>query len=453
MADNWWVSSSRTRPCLDSVSVSNSNNINLFQDSDTATSTTGAAAAAVDTVVGSSSVATTSLHMMGLGLSSQPLPQSLDWNQALLGDQKGDSGFRNLLQDQDHSLSSNTSNFQVGNNQWKAQKMYSTSSQDSSSEFKQINVRGFQLDQPMQDSDNESITTCQGLNSSFQNMELYGSPSSIMQSLFGSDNNQQPQQQDSGFDQNQGLGYSLYQSNYDGMSVPISGGGGGVSVSGGELSTSSWPKFSPQSQEFRMNSPSKVQLADMGSNQLHFTNNARFWNASPNSVTDIQSGFIPSLQMQLPSSSFEDKPKITSKIPKESTIESSSSSSSTKRPRTENQSPLPAFKVKKEKMGDRITALQQLVSPFGKTDTASVLTEAILYIKFLHEQVSVLSTPYMKSGAQMLQQQQTPDKPLEEPRQDLRNRGLCLVPVSSTFPVTHETTVDFWTPTFGGTFR
>lgn len=38
-------------------------------------------------------------------------------------------------------------------------------------------------------------------------------------------------------------------------------------------------------------------------------------------------------------------------------------------------------------------------------------------------------------------------------RQDLRSRGLCLVPVSSTFPVTHETAVDFWTPTFGGTFR
>ena len=31
----------------------------------------------------------------------------------------------------------------------------------------------------------------------------------------------------------------------------------------------------------------------------------------------------------------------------------------------------------------------------------------------------------------------------EDPKQDLRSRGLCLVPVSITFPVTHETTVDF----------
>ncbi|XP_022028524.1 transcription factor bHLH123 isoform X2 [Helianthus annuus] len=404
MADNWWDSSSRTRPCLDSVSVSNS--INLFQDTQTATTDDTTTTTATNT-----GAATATNTMMGLGLPSQSLPQSLDWNQALLrGDHKSDSGFRNLLQDQD-SLSSNTTNFQLENNLWRPQKMYPASSQDSSSDFKQINVRGFHLDQQMPDSDSESIITCQGLNSSFQNMDLYGAPSTIMQSLFGSDHNQQ---QDSNFDQNQGMSnYSLYQSSYGALNVP--GGGGG-----GELSTSNWSKYPPQPLEFGVNSPSKVQL-DMGGNQLHFANNARFWNASAaGGVNDIRSSFFPSLQMQLPLSSFEDKPK-----------------------------------VKKEKMGDRITALQQLVSPFGKTDTASVLSEAIDYIKFLHEQVGVLSTPYMKNGAPILQQQQqqTLDKPPEGARQDLRSRGLCLVPVSSTFPVTHETTVDFWTPTFGGTFR
>lgn len=38
---------------------------------------------------------------------------------------------------------------------------------------------------------------------------------------------------------------------------------------------------------------------------------------------------------------------------------------------------------------------------------------------------------------------------------DLKRRGLCLVPISSTFPVAAETTTDFWTPTtFGsGNFK
>ncbi|KAJ6952650.1 hypothetical protein NC653_041709 [Populus alba x Populus x berolinensis] len=60
-------------------------------------------------------------------------------------------------------------------------------------------------------------------------------------------------------------------------------------------------------------------------------------------------------------------------------------------------------KERKEKLGERIVALQQLVSPYGKTDTASVLMEAMEYIRFLHEQVQVLSAPYLQgtSPAQM----------------------------------------------------
>ena len=53
----------------------------------------------------------------------------------------------------------------------------------------------------------------------------------------------------------------------------------------------------------------------------------------------------------------------------------------------------------------------------------------------------------------LLMQSSGKSKEAEGPKQDLRSRGLCLVPVSSTFPVTHETTVDFWTPTFGGSSR
>ncbi|XP_077242759.1 transcription factor bHLH110-like isoform X2 [Tasmannia lanceolata] len=62
-----------------------------------------------------------------------------------------------------------------------------------------------------------------------------------------------------------------------------------------------------------------------------------------------------------------------------------------KKPRFESRSSFPPFKVRKEKLGDRIAALQQLVAPFGKTDTASVLMEAIGYIKFLHDQVELWS--------------------------------------------------------------
>ncbi|RLN30777.1 hypothetical protein C2845_PM05G33170 [Panicum miliaceum] len=126
-----------------------------------------------------------------------------------------------------------------------------------------------------------------------------------------------------------------------------------------------------------------------------------------------------------------------------------------KKPRIATPSPLPTFKVRKEKLGDRITALQQLVSPFGKTDTASVLHEAIEYIRFLHGQVASMSSPYLRCGRpvqQLLQQQQI--KEGCEANEDLRSRGLCLVPVASTYAVAaSETAPEFWHPTFGGTFR
>ncbi|XVE98138.1 hypothetical protein REPUB_Repub03eG0079500 [Reevesia pubescens] len=140
------------------------------------------------------------------------------------------------------------------------------------------------------------------------------------------------------------------------------------------------------------------------------------------------------------------------------------------------------FKVRKEKLGDRITALHQLVSPFGKTDTASVLLESIGYIRFLQSQIEALSLPYLGSGSGNMMQQQSvqgerncifPEDPgqllnencmkrkggpdqqdfLEEPKKDLRSRGLCLVPVSCTLQVGSDNGADYWAPALGAGFR
>ncbi|KAF2305032.1 hypothetical protein GH714_001183 [Hevea brasiliensis] len=223
-----------------------------------------------------------------------------------------------------------------------------------------------------------------------------------------------------------------------------------------ELSPS-WPKFAP----FLKTSLPKQQQQPAGG--LHFSNNTPFWNASATGLNDIRHSFVPSSQPQFLIPIFEEKPNcpnLTTKTNNGEVRDSGSvvkkgSEPAFKRPRIETPSPLPTFKVRKEKLGDRITALQQLVSPFGKTDTASVLHEAIEYIKFLHDQVSVLSTPYMKNG-NPFQHQQGGEKLKNaegSSKLDLKSRGLCLVPISSTFPVANETTADFWTPTFGGTFK
>ncbi|VVA90111.1 unnamed protein product [Arabis nemorensis] len=95
-------------------------------------------------------------------------------------------------------------------------------------------------------------------------------------------------------------------------------------------------------------------------------------------------------------------------------------------------------KERKDKLGERISALQQIVSPYGKTDTASVLLDAMNYIEFLHEQVQVLSAPYLQT---------IPDATQEELEQYcLINRGLCLVPLESTVGVAQSNGADIWAP-------
>ncbi|XP_042052728.1 transcription factor bHLH68-like isoform X3 [Salvia splendens] len=124
------------------------------------------------------------------------------------------------------------------------------------------------------------------------------------------------------------------------------------------------------------------------------------------------------------------------------------------------ESAQPALKVRKEKLGDRITALHQLVSPFGKTDTASVLSEAIGYIRFLQSQIEALSSPYMGNAGHHQHSVQErnclfPEEHSQDSQgqSDLRGRGLCLVPISCTQHVGNENGVDYWAPTaFGGGF-
>ncbi|XP_022142334.1 transcription factor bHLH110 isoform X2 [Momordica charantia] len=111
-----------------------------------------------------------------------------------------------------------------------------------------------------------------------------------------------------------------------------------------------------------------------------------------------------------------------------------------KKTRLDSRASCPPFKVRKEKLGDRIAALQQLVAPFGKTDTASVLMEAIGYIKFLQNQT--LSVPYMKpscnKASKPTHRSSVEDGSEGQPNRDLRSRGLCLVPFGCLSYVTGD---------------
>ncbi|KAG8074479.1 hypothetical protein GUJ93_ZPchr0006g41985 [Zizania palustris] len=90
--------------------------------------------------------------------------------------------------------------------------------------------------------------------------------------------------------------------------------------------------------------------------------------------------------------------------------------------------PAKATCKRSQKLGDRITALQQLVSPYGKTDTASVLHEAAACIRHLHHQIQLLTAPYPGTGSSSSASRQ--DAGDQDGATELRRRGLCLAPLS-----------------------
>ncbi|KAK7325164.1 hypothetical protein VNO77_29296 [Canavalia gladiata] len=162
------------------------------------------------------------------------------------------------------------------------------------------------------------------------------------------------------------------------------------------------------------------------------------------------------------------------------TSECNSSAGVCKKARVQPSSSQAPLKVRKEKLGDRITVLHQLVSPFGKTDTASVLLEAIGYIRFLQGQIEALSSPYLDNASKNMRNQQSvhgernsvfpedpgqllndsnglkrkgaPNQDAEDKAKDLKSRGLCLVPVSCTQHVGSENGADYWAPAYGSGF-
>ncbi|XP_071728234.1 transcription factor bHLH110-like [Rutidosis leptorrhynchoides] len=124
---------------------------------------------------------------------------------------------------------------------------------------------------------------------------------------------------------------------------------------------------------------------------------------------------------------------LSAKRPASKYNETKETQMQSKKSKSEARSSSAPFQVRKEKLGDRIAAIQQLVAPFGKTDTASVLMEAIGYIKFLQTQVETLSVPYMKSTDKiggLSSQEGRMEDGYQEAKRDLRSRGLCLMPLS-----------------------
>ncbi|RRT79892.1 hypothetical protein B296_00010342 [Ensete ventricosum] len=116
-----------------------------------------------------------------------------------------------------------------------------------------------------------------------------------------------------------------------------------------------------------------------------------------------------------------------------------------------DQLPETSSEVRKEKLGERITALHQIISPFGKLvyDVKGNQPPPLIActLSFVPGQMQILNENGMKKSGE--QDQECND----ERKKDLRSRGLCLVPVAFMMHVGSGNGADLWAPALGGGFH
>ncbi|XP_033134722.1 transcription factor bHLH133 isoform X2 [Brassica rapa] len=125
----------------------------------------------------------------------------------------------------------------------------------------------------------------------------------------------------------------------------------------------------------------------------------------------------------------------------------------------------PILKVSKEKLGGRIAALHQLVSPYGKVLSVPYFVTPSRN-NIMHQQArgdmnglfpqdpgQLVSEYCMKRSNGVSSSSTNKPNLNEETKKDLKSRGLCLVPISCTLQVGSYNGTDYWAPAFGITFQ
>ncbi|XP_020579993.1 transcription factor bHLH113-like isoform X2 [Phalaenopsis equestris] len=121
-------------------------------------------------------------------------------------------------------------------------------------------------------------------------------------------------------------------------------------------------------------------------------------------------------------------------------------SSESKKAKKERFGSKGTIKARKERLGDKIAALQQLVSPFGKPlfFMKLWLISGSFTNRFRFWQV--LSSPYLRQRLPTSASLQGSTAEGEIRLGDLQSRGLCLVPLTCTMHVPNSNGADLWAP-------